>query len=162
MFIFRFIYDILYNNIFVIMKTMKLDLLVHIENIRFLRKEAFDKTKAMVMIMKDTVNLFVIGYDRRFLRALRRRSNGKIFIFGDGRRHLFSLGATNVKLTFDIPDIVAMYINLFAEQSSDKLTIITATKEYEELLSAIEPLTEARCIIVKEKDFERCKALSNS
>ena len=114
-------------------------------------------------MQKDLLPI-MIGYAPAAADSMLRDLGGKLHVLDDKRRGLLFLrrDVRCYKLSGLEPDIVAMHLKGLCSAYPDRLPVVGATPEKRGLLNDVAPLIESFCVILREDNLERCKALKNS
>ncbi len=102
----------------------------------------------------------MIGSNSASARAMLRDFGGPLHVLD--RKRVWVRGVRFHKLLGDERDIIVMQIKDICNIDPDKLAIVGASPENRELLDGLAPEIESFCIILREDNLERCKALKNS
>ncbi len=114
-------------------------------------------------MQKDILSI-MIGSSPAAIDAMRRDLGGTLHIFDTRSRCAFFLrrNLRYHKMSGVEPDIVAMYLKSLCAEYPDRLAVVGASPEYLCLLDTIAHDIESFCVILREDNLERCKALKNS
>ncbi len=113
--------------------------------------------------MQRNILPILIGSTPAAARAMLRDFGGPLHVLDRKRGGLFWIhGIRFHRISGVERDILALQIKDICNQDLDRLAIIGASPEYRELLDRLAPEIESFCIILREDNLERCKALKNS
>ncbi len=113
--------------------------------------------------MPKNILPIMIGSTPAAARAMLRDFGGPLHVLDRKLGGLFWVrGVRFHRLSGEERDIIAMQIRDIAGLDPDRLAVVGASPEYRSLLDSLAPDIESFCIILREDNLERVKALKNS
>ncbi len=113
--------------------------------------------------MQRNVLPIMIGSNPAAARAMLRDLGGPLHVIDRKLGGLFWVrGVRFHKLTSEERDILVLMIKDICCEDPDRLAVVGASSEYCSLLDSLAPELESFCIILRENNIERLKALKNS